>query len=114
MQSLRNTFWYVIGVVPIQTALALMLAVLVNQKWLKGRTFFRTAFYFPSVTSSIAISTVFLFLFGGGVINGFLKLIGVTGPNWFTDPGGLVHLLGAASACRNVDNRRPRWPITRS
>lgn len=104
MTSLRNTFYYVLGVVPLQTAIALLLAVLVNQKWLKGRTFFRTAFYFPSVTSSIAISTVFLFLFGGGVINGFLKLIGVTGPNWFNDDRGLVHLLFNAVG---VDN--PSW-----
>ena len=51
MISLRNTFYYVIGVVPLQTVLALTLALIVNQRFLKGRTFFRTAFYFPSVVS---------------------------------------------------------------
>ncbi|MFN8083187.1 MAG: sugar ABC transporter permease [Dermatophilaceae bacterium] len=104
MQSISNTFWYVIAVVPLQTVISLALALLVNAKFLKARSFFRTAFYFPSVTSSIAISTVFLFLFGGGVINGFLKLIGVTGPNWFNDDRGLVHLLFNAVG---VDN--PSW-----
>ena len=59
MISLRNTFYYVIGVVPLQTVLALTLAIIVNQRFLKGRTFFRTAFYFPSVVSSVAISLVF-------------------------------------------------------
>ncbi len=95
MISLRNTFYYVIGVVPLQTVLALTLAVIVNQRFLKGRTFFRTAFYFPSVVSSVAISLVFLFLFTGtGAVNQFLSLFGIDGPTWFSDPRGLIHLVG--------------------
>jgi multiple sugar transport system permease protein len=95
MISLRNTFYYVVGVVPLQTVVALLLAVIVNQKFLRGRTFFRTAFYFPSVVSSVAISLVFLFLFTGtGAINQFLSLFGIEGPVWFSDPRGLIHLIG--------------------
>lgn len=60
MQSLGNTFYYVILVVPLQTGAALLLALIVNDRFLRGKSFFHTAFYFPSVTSSIAISTVFL------------------------------------------------------
>lgn len=105
MTSLRNTFYYVLGVVPLQTALALLLAVLVNQKWLKGRTFFRTAFYFPSVVSSVAISLVFLYLFAGtGAINGMLNWVGIHGPNWFADPRGLVHLAGDGLGLWNIDS----------
>ena len=93
MMSMRNTFFYVLGVVPLQTCLALWLAVIVNQKFLKGRTFFRTAFYFPSVVSSVAISLVFLFLFTGtGAVNQTLAVFGVDGPVWFSDSRGLVHL----------------------
>jgi multiple sugar transport system permease protein len=95
MISLRNTFYYVIGVVPLQTVLAMGLAVIVNQRFLKGRTFFRTAFYFPSVVSSVAISLIFLFLFTGtGAVNQFLGLFGIDGPVWFSDPRGLIHLVG--------------------
>ena len=95
MISLRNTFYYVIGVVPLQTILALGLAVIVNQRFLKGRTFFRTAFYFPSVVSSVAISLIFLFLFTGtGAVNQFLGVFGIDGPTWFSDPRGLIHLVG--------------------
>jgi multiple sugar transport system permease protein len=95
MISLRNTFYYVIGVVPLQTVLALTLAVIVNQRFLKGRSFFRTAFYFPSVVSSVAISLVFLFLFtGSGAVNQFLAIFGIDGPTWFSDPRGLIHLVG--------------------
>lgn len=104
MQSISNTFWYVIFVVPLQTILALALALLVNAKFLKARSFFRTAFYFPSVTSSIAISTVFLFLFNGGVVNALLAKVGINGPNWFSDSRGLVHLLLNAVG---IDN--PGW-----
>lgn len=95
MTSLRNNFYYVLLVVPLQTALALFLALVLNQRMLKAVGFFRTAFYFPSVVSSVAISLVFLFLFtGGGVVNSMLDWIGVDGPTWFNDSRGLLHLLG--------------------
>ena len=97
MTSLRNNFYFVIAVVPAQTALALFLAVVLNQQLLKARGFFRTAFYFPAVTSSVAIGIVFLFLFtGSGVVNKLLSFVGIDGPTWFADARGLLHLLGDA------------------
>ncbi|MFE9444995.1 carbohydrate ABC transporter permease [Streptomyces sp. NPDC006602] len=93
MTSLRNNAYYVLFVVPLQTALALGLALLVNGRRLKGKGFFRTAYYFPAVTSSVAISVVFLFLFSSsGVVNSLLAKIGVDGPAWFADPRGIIHL----------------------
>lgn len=90
--SIRNNFYYVLLVVPLQTALSLFLAVQVNQRILRGRGFFRTAFYFPSVTSSIAITTIFLFLFtASGAVNSVLRFFGINGPNWFSEPKGLIH-----------------------
>lgn len=96
--SLRNNAWYVLLVVPLQTALALTLAVLVNRAVLRGKGFFRTAYYFRSVTSSVAITVLWLFLFSAsGVINKILSWFSIQGPNWFNDPSGVVHnLLGAA------------------
>jgi multiple sugar transport system permease protein len=95
--SLRNNAYYVLLVVPIQTALSLGLAVLVNRKILAGKGFFRTAFYFPSVTSSVAITVVFLFLFtSSGAVNRVLSYLAVDGPNWVNDPRGVLHvILGA-------------------
>ena len=91
--SLRNNFYYVLLVVPIQTAVALFLAVLVN-RGIKAVGSFRTAFYFPSVTSSVAITILFLFLFSPtGVINELLSYVGVTGPSWLYDPRGLFHVI---------------------
>lgn len=95
--ALRNNLWYVLLVVPLQTALALLLAVLVNNRVLKGRGFFRTAFYFPSVTSSVAITVLWYFLFNpAGAINKLLSFVGITGPNWPADATGVLHGLLAA------------------
>ena len=100
--ALRNNLWYVLLVVPIQTALALLLAVLVNNRVLKGRGFFRTAFYFPSVTSSVAITVLWYFLFNpAGAVNKLLSLFGVTGPNWPADATGVLHNLLALVGVRN-------------
>lgn len=92
--ALRNNAWYVLLVVPLQTALALFLAILVNRAVLRGRGFFRTAYYFPSVTSSVAITVLWLFLFSAsGAVNGVLSWFGINGPNWFNDPRGVLHLV---------------------
>jgi multiple sugar transport system permease protein len=94
MTSVRNNIYYVATVVPLQTALALFLAMVVNRRMLKAKSFFRTAFYFPSVTSSVAISVVFLFMFSStGAVNGLLGVFGINGPQWFADPRGILHLI---------------------
>jgi multiple sugar transport system permease protein len=60
------------------------------------------------VTSSVAISIVFLFLFSAsGVVNAALQWFGITGPNWFSRPDGVLHLLLGAFG---VDqNNPPSW-----
>lgn len=103
--AVRNNFYFVIFTVPLQTALALFLAVLVNNRFLKAKGFFRTAFYFPSVTSSIAITVIFIFLFQGtGVINTVLGWFGITGPNWLYDQQGVFTLILSA-----VGIHSPGW-----
>jgi multiple sugar transport system permease protein len=90
-KALRNNLYYVVGVVPAQTFLALVLAVIVNQRFLKGRGFFRTAYYFPSITSSIAVALMFTFLFQvNGLVNALLPGRAV---NWLDNANGLIHLL---------------------
>ncbi|ATO14396.1 ABC transporter permease [Micromonospora sp. WMMA2032] len=97
MTAIRNNIYYVGIVVPVQTVLALGLALVVNNRLLKGKGFFRSAFYFPSVTSSVAISVVFLFLFANsGAVNRLLGLLGIDGPEWFADGRGVLHLLFGA------------------
>lgn len=94
MISMKNTVYYVLGVVPTQTVIALVLAVIVNQKWLKARGTFRTIFYLPSLTSSVVISIVFMWLFSrGGLVNEFIGLFypNYENINWVDDSSGVFH-----------------------
>jgi multiple sugar transport system permease protein len=104
--ALKNTIYYVIGVVPAQTILSLGLAVIVNQRFLKGRGFFRTAFYFPSITSSVVISLIFMWLFtSNGLVNLAIKSIfpGYQQVTWLNDPNGVFHnLLGVFGVTRQT------------
>ena len=77
-QALSNTFKYVLFVVPISTAIAIVLATLLNQK-VKFQSFFQTAYFLPMVTSSLAVGLAWRFMFNDkfGVINYVLSLFNV-------------------------------------
>jgi multiple sugar transport system permease protein len=96
-KALKNTTYFALGVVPLQTILSLLLAVVVNQRLLRFKDFFRTAFYFPSITSSVAISLIFLFLYQrSGLINRVLETITFGSWEriaWMSDARGLIHIL---------------------
>jgi multiple sugar transport system permease protein len=81
-RAMRNTVYYTVGVVPAQMALGLLMAVVVNQR-IRFRTFFRAAFYFPSIASSAAITAIALYIFAADGL--FNKLIG-SNRAWFGDP----------------------------
>jgi multiple sugar transport system permease protein len=102
--ALRNTLWFSLGVVPTQTALGLILAVLANRK-IRGKSFFRTAFYFPSISSSVVISIIFLWLYSQrGLINFFLRQLGFPTPKppWLSNPKGVLEMLFGAVGIDNV------------
>lgn len=85
--SLKVTMTYVVFAVPIGLVLALSVAVLLNQKIIASGIF-RTVFYLPSVISGVAIALVFawIFNFRFGILNFFLGLVGIEGPNWLGSP----------------------------
>ncbi|HEY2495243.1 MAG TPA: sugar ABC transporter permease [Paenibacillus sp.] len=87
-------FWKSFGVtlkfaalfVPLNIAVSLGLAILLNQK-ARGSGIFRTAFYFPSVISGVALAMIWSWVYSGdyGILNYFLSIIGVQGPDWLND-----------------------------
>jgi multiple sugar transport system permease protein len=87
-------FWTSLGVtlkfaalfVPLNIIVALGLAILLNQKT-RGSAIFRTAFYFPSVISGVALAMIWSWVYSGdyGILNYFLSLIGIQGPDWLND-----------------------------
>jgi ABC-type sugar transport system permease subunit len=74
--AVRNTLVYTAIVVPLQMALGLGLAVTVNQA-IRFRTFFRAAFYFPSLVSSAAITSIATYILASdGILNRLLAVFG--------------------------------------
>ena len=91
--------WYALIVIPIQTFLAILLAVLLNAP-MRMKQFFRTIFYAPSVTSSVVITLIFVwFYLKTGYVNYFIQsVLGWVGidfssVNWLGDPRGLIQLI---------------------
>ena len=86
-KAIPNTLFLTAVVVPAQMALGLALAVIVNQG-IRGQTFFRAAFFFPSIASSAAIVVLFTFLTQPqGLINTVLGFFGIeSNTNWTNEP----------------------------
>jgi len=84
--SLKNTLLFSAIVVPVQTLLALLLAVAANQKiW--GQKFFKTTFFIPSVTSSAAISMIFSLIYTKpGILNQMFGVVGIPAVDWLNNP----------------------------
>lgn len=87
--AFKNTFIYLIIQVPVMILLGLVLSVLLNDRALKLKGFFRTAIFLPCVTSLVAYSVIFKYLFSGdGLVNQLLLKLSLVsdGLNWITDP----------------------------
>jgi len=84
--SLRVTVMYSTISVPMVLLVALLLALLLNQKF-RGVTLFRTVYYLPTVMSGVAVATLWKWIFNTdyGVLNLLLEKICIRGPAWLTD-----------------------------
>jgi multiple sugar transport system permease protein len=87
LASLWHTVLYAIVVIPISMAISLAVAIGLNQK-IRGLGFFRTAYYIPTVTATVAVATIWLWIYnpGSGLANGFLSLFGFAPNRWLADP----------------------------
>jgi multiple sugar transport system permease protein len=80
LAALENTFIFVLGTIPVTTVVALSMALLVNRQF-RGRSFFRSAFFLPSITSMVVIALIFTSLFSrGGYIAFLAELAGLSPP----------------------------------
>ncbi|HEY9672170.1 MAG TPA: sugar ABC transporter permease [Waterburya sp.] len=84
--ALKNTAEYVIIVVPIQTIIALALALMLNSS-IKGKNIFRIIFFLPTVTSSAVLTLIFMWIYNSnGLLNNVLSFLGLPTYNWIGDP----------------------------
>jgi multiple sugar transport system permease protein len=84
--ALKNTAEYVAIVVPIQTILALGLAVTLNSG-IRGKNWWRILYFLPTVTSSAVLTLIFMWIYNtNGLLNNFLALLKLPIYNWLGDP----------------------------
>ncbi len=100
--AVKNTFVFAIGKLLVEIPLALVLAFILTRR-LKGRDFFRSVFFMPSMLSVAVIGVVFTYLFNHnqGVINSAIKLFGGDGIKWFSDGTTAMIMLMVASIWQN-------------
>lgn len=87
-QALGNTFYFSLIGGPLTVATSLGAALLVNAKLTRAKAFFRTVYFAPVVTTLVAVSIVFKYLYHPrfGVVNLALASIGIQGPDWLGNP----------------------------
>lgn len=85
--SLKNAGFYAVFFVPLSIIIALLVAILLNQK-IRAMKWYRTAYFVPVVSSTVAVAVVWSFLFDThyGLVNEWLGRIGINRIGWLTDP----------------------------
>lgn len=92
--ALKNTFLFVLGVVPLSIIISLLFGILLNSN-IKLRTFFRSVYFLPFVTSTVAISIVWRWMYNShyGLINNCLGVIGIDKQEFLTNPKWTIPIL---------------------
>ncbi len=89
LKAIKNTVFYVLGVVPIGIIMSLVFAFAIDQK-IKAKNFFKGALFLPTVTSIVASSVMWSWLYAGGkygLINYFLLVkLGLKPIDWLVNP----------------------------
>jgi len=96
--SLGVTAYYVLLNIPAQTVLALGLAVMLNRKR-RGMAFFRVLYVVPYLSTPVAMGVIWLWVFEPqlGIIDHFLNLFGITGPNWLNSSNWAMPTIAAVN-----------------
>ncbi|OQC32452.1 MAG: Lactose transport system permease protein LacF [Thermotogae bacterium ADurb.Bin062] len=103
VKSIFNTIYYVILTTPAEIVISLFIALLLNLP-LKLKPFFRTAYFVPYVTSVVAISLVWRWIFNDeyGLFNYFLSLIDISKVKWLTQETWTIPTIAIVSIWKSV------------
>jgi multiple sugar transport system permease protein len=103
LRSLLNTFTFVVVAVPLTIALALAVALALDKGIRRFRTVYRVGYYAPVVTSIVAIALVWRFILQpDGLLNGFLAIFGIQGPDWLQSTTWALPSLIVMAVWRNI------------
>ncbi len=102
-KSIINTLVFLVIHVPLQVAIALVLAELLNRN-LPARGFFRAAFFLPVVVSGVAVTVMWKQLFSTdiGILNQLLGMVGISRVPWITDPSWAMPSIAVMATWKNV------------
>jgi len=83
-QSLRVTFLYSIGALPLILGCSFLVALLLNQG-MRGVRIYRTIYYLPAVISGVPVAVLWMWMLSPqfGLVNNLLATVGIKGPDWF-------------------------------
>lgn len=92
--ALKNTFYFVLGAVPLSIIISLGFALLLNSN-IKLQSFFRSVYFLPFVTSTVALSIIWRWIFNGdyGLANSFILSLGGKKIKWLTNPDLTIPIL---------------------
>ena len=113
MKALVNTLLFVLVVAPVQGGLALVLALLINQR-LRGINVFRTIYFMPVVVSIVVVSLLWRFIYDGndGLLNNMLQTLSFglfQGHDWLGDPNTALGSIMAMSIWQAVGFHMVIW-----
>jgi len=93
-QAAVNTFYFTIVPVPVGMAIALVIALAINSG-IRGASFYRTAYFMPVMTSVVAASMIWMWIFNSqtGILNYILKRVGIPPQVWLNEPRGVIKLI---------------------
>jgi len=102
-KALGNTAYYVVGTVPAGIVLSLALALAMNQE-LRGIVFYRAVFFLPTITSAVAISLMWSWMYNPefGIVNALLRAVGLKGPMWLASPDWAMPAIMIMSVWRGL------------
>ncbi len=85
--AIYNTFYYSVGTTVFSVIAGLILALVLNNTWMKGKTLFRAIFFLPTICSMVAISMIWMWMFDPnyGFFNYLLQLAHLPQLRWLSD-----------------------------
>lgn len=101
--SILNTLKFLLLHIPLQLAVALFLAVLLNQK-IRAVTFFRVSFFMPVIVSGVVVTILWQQLLGYdfGIINRLVSALGLSKVGWLVDPDIAIYSIAVMATWKNV------------
>ena len=101
--SILNTLKFLLLHIPLQLAVALFLAVLLNQK-IKAVSFFRASFFMPVIVSGVVVTILWQQLLGydSGIINRLFTTVGLSKIGWLIDPDVAIYSIAVMATWKNV------------